>query len=72
MVTDRENDAMRMASAIVNATDSSTLALRGAARMYDDAGDTGRLLQLMYEQSAEQDDASRLRHDQFGTEGVRP
>lgn len=70
-MTETENSAMQMASTIINATDASTLALRGAARMYEDDGETGRLLQLMYEQSAEQDDVNRLRHDLFGTQGVQ-
>lgn len=63
---ENESPAMRMASTMINATDSSTLALRAAAHTYEDDGETGRLLQLMYEQSAEQDDAARLRRDQIG------
>ncbi|MFZ5823294.1 MAG: hypothetical protein ACOY94_02930 [Bacillota bacterium] len=68
-MAEEERTPMEMASYIINATDSSTVALRAAARMYQDGPDdeTGALLQLMYEQSAEQDDHHRIRRDQYET-----
>ncbi|MFZ5814234.1 MAG: hypothetical protein ACOY93_02870 [Bacillota bacterium] len=62
---------MEMASQIINATDSSTLALRQAAYVYEDDGETGALLQMMYEQSADREDLTRFRRDQYGPEGAR-
>lgn len=51
------------ASQAINATNPATMDLRAAAGLYQDGADdeTGALLQMMYEQSAEQDDLSRFR-----------
>lgn len=71
MAEEKTRTPMEMASYTINATDFSTLALRAAARMYQDGPDdeTGALLQLMYEQSAEQDDHARIRRDQYSMNG---
>lgn len=67
MAEDETRTPMEMASQLLNATDPSTVALRAAALMYQDGPDdeTGALLQLMYEQSAERDELSRLRRDSY-------
>lgn len=70
-MAEEKRTPMENASYRINAIDPSTLALRAAARMYEDDGETGALLQMMYEQSAERGDLSRLRRDQFGPEGVQ-
>lgn len=71
MAENETRTPMEMASGIINATDPSTLALRAAARMYEDDGETGALLQMMYEQSADRGELSRFRRDLVGREGVQ-